>query len=629
MCDTYGAPGSKTVIDIEELDKKGFEMISKEFPKPSNEDIQKLAPLIKEILEQPVVLGDRELTALKRKHKFNGKRSFLFQVYLVLIESNGLEGISDEQDEILRKSLQIKAVKSWSGICNITIFTSPYPEYTNLSGEKVKQPFSCAYNCSYCPSQEGMPRSYLKLEPATLRAAKNSFDCVAQMHDRMSTLYLTGHGTLTKLEVNILGGTFTSYPNEYREEFVRDIYYAANTFWDSHKRSAFQPRGRLCLNEEKILNETAKCKVVQVVCELRPDSITPAELRFLRYLSITRIQMGIQHIDDHILKKINRQCPTAKTIKAIEDAKRIGMKIDGHFMPNLPFSSPEKDRKMLLDHLVGLKGIVRREIRNVRTWKEWICGKAAKEEHWEFYNLADENIQIDQMKIYPTAVTIHTEIEKWYKEGSYIPYDESHLVDMLLEFKAMVFPWIRLNRIMRDFFADNIYSKSGSNLNLRNDLKYTLKKEGKSCACIRCREAKLNKIDDGYIIVIRQYNASNGLELFISAESKDNNVLYGFVRLRLDDAKNKLFPELNNAALLREAHVYSTVTELGKKGNCQHQGIGTLLMKKAEEIAFGRGYYKMAVIAAVGSRGFYKKIGYELDQGEGEYMIKILKDQTS
>jgi histone acetyltransferase (RNA polymerase elongator complex component) len=175
---------------------------------------------------------------------------------------------------------------------------------------------------------------------------------------------------------------------------------------------------------------------------------------------------------------------------------------------------------------------------------------------------------------------------------------------------------------MRDFYADNIYSKSGSNLNMRSELHQILAKEGKSCACIRCREVKLNKITDDYIFVIRKYSASNGEEYFISAESKDNKILYGFVRLRLDDAQNKIFPELNGAALLREAHVYSTVTDIGKKGNVQHQGLGSQLMKKAERIAKEKGYKKMAVIAAIGSRGFYRKIGYTLDPGVGEYMIK-------
>jgi histone acetyltransferase (RNA polymerase elongator complex component) len=177
---------------------------------------------------------------------------------------------------------------------------------------------------------------------------------------------------------------------------------------------------------------------------------------------------------------------------------------------------------------------------------------------------------------------------------------------------------------MRDFYEVNIFSKSGSDLNIRNTLREILEKEGKRCDCIRCREVKSKSWDGSYIIVIRKYNASNGDEYFISAESADKQTLYGFVRLRLDDAKNKVFEELNGAALLREAHVYSTVANFNTTGNVQHKKLGTKLMKKAEEIALQKGYKKMAVIAAVGSRGFYTKIGYTLDAGIGEYMIKSL-----
>ena len=159
-------------------------------------------------------------------------------------------------------------------------------------------------------------------------------------------------------------------------------------------------------------------------------------------------------------------------------------------------------------------------------------------------------------------------------------------------------------------------------MNMRCELTDILKKEGGRCRCIRCLEAKSTTWDGVYILVIRKYNASNGEEYFISAENNDNTVLYGFARLRLDDAKDKIFPELNGAALLRELHCFSTVTYLGQQGNVQHKGLGTRLMKKAEDIAKTNGYKKLAVIASVGSRTFYERLGYILDNGVGEYMIK-------
>jgi histone acetyltransferase (RNA polymerase elongator complex component) len=447
-----------------------------------------------------------------------------------------------------------------------------------------------------------------------MRAAKHEFDCVGQIHNRMDTLYTIGNDVF-KLEVNVLGGTFTSYPNEYREEFVRDIYYAANTFWNS-------PRNRLSLQEEKNINETAKSRVVLIAVEIRPDSVTIDEIKFLRYLSITRIQMGIQHLDDEILKKLNRKCTTARTIQAIEMLRRHGFKIDAHIMFNLPFSSPEKDRKMAIDKFCGLKKPIKREIKK-ETWLEWLMGHK-KIEHWEYYDLKNPEIICDQYKLYPCAVLIHTEIEKWYKEGFYVPYDEHYLKDILLDFKRLVFPFIRINRIMRDFYETNIFSISGTNLQMRSELSDILKKDGGKCNCIRCREIKDKPWDGNYIIVIRKHFAGNGDEYFISAESKDYNTLYGFARLRLDDAKDKIFEELNGAALLRELHVYANVTEIGKKGIVQHRGLGSKLMKKAEEIAKEYKYIKMAVIASVGSRSFYQKIGYTLDPRSGEYMMKNL-----
>ena len=617
--DYYGAPGTKLDIDIEELDRKGQEFMKREFVKPNENDIIKYKAFIEEILNHTTSFTSLELNRLKRKYKYGGKNSFLFQVYLELLKLNS---VSNENEERLRKSLQIKAVKSHSGITNITVFTSPYPSYTDENGNIITQSFSCAYDCDFCPdtrnTKNPMPRSYVLLEPAVLRAAKNNFDCVDQMWDRMNTIYMIGN-FVEKLEVLVLGGTFSSYPRPYCIEFVRDIYYAANNFWTKDKTIP-----KLTLNEEKTINETAKCRVVLIGVELRPDSITADELKYLRYLSITRLQIGIQHTDNIILNINNRKCTTEKAIESIEMLKRHGFKIDIHLMPNLPGSTPDKDRKMLIDQFCGMKAPIKREYKNTRTWSEWLKSYRPKYEQWEYYNLSNPELSYDAVKAYPCAVLDHTKILESYKDGSYIPYDEKYLKDMLVEFQSLTFPWTRINRIMRDFYDDNIYSKSGSNMNMRNQLSDILKAEGRSCMCIREREAKTKEWNGEYIIVIRQYNASNGIEYFISAESKDCKTLYGFVRLRLDDARNKIFEELNGAALIREIHVLSMVAEFGKIGQIQHKGMGKLLMKRAEEIAKENSYKKIAVISAVGSRGFYYKIGYKLDPGPGEYMLKNL-----
>lgn len=594
-------------IDIEELEAKGQMMASRDFPKPTPADVEKYKPLVKYMLSLGRVLQPGELNALKKKHRCNHKNSFLFHVFQSLDIPT-----TPDQAEKFRRSLMIKACKSWSGITSITVFTSAYPEFTDATtGERKKQSFSCAYNCSFCPNQPGQPRSYILNEPGVLRANRNEFDCVRQIHDRMNSLYVIGHPDLGKLEVLVLGGTFASYPKPYREEFTRDIYYAANTFWDSGAL-----RERLSLDEEKWINKTAKSRVIGLTFETRGDTIDADEMRFLRRLGCTRIQMGIQHIDDAILDKNNRKCAHKTTVKAIELLKTNCWKIDGHFMPNLPFSTAEKDRDMLIDKFLGLRFPVP---------KRHVDASGA---HWEVFRLTNPELQVDQVKIYPTAVTVYTQIEEWYKQGIYKPYPEAEFESIMLDFKSLVFPWIRINRIIRDFFADAIFSESGSNLGMRNDLGALMATMGTRCPCIRCREVKNKDWDGKYDIVVRQYDASNGDEYFISAESPDRHTLYGFVRLRLDTPTynaDKVFPELQGAALIRELHVYSQLTNVGEKGrHVQHKGIGTRLMSKAEAIAAANKYGHVAVIAGIGAQTFYERIGYHLHEGPGEFMVKYL-----
>lgn len=586
-------------VDIEELGRKFKECMAHDFLHPREEDFISLKPLIDLILNSDHVLTNKEFLKVSHKFHFNGKKSFLFEVYLELLKRNI---VSNTNEDILKKTLQIKPCKSWSGITSITIFTSPHPEYTNEKGESVKQSFSCAYNCHYCPNQPGQPRSYIDLEPGVLRANRNKFDCVSQMWDRMKGLYLTGNGQLGKLEVLVLGGTLDSYPHPYIEEFCRDIYYAANTFWDVDKRS------RLSLSEEKHINQSVKSRVIGLTLETRPDMINPEQLKRYRCYGCTRIQLGIQHVDDDVLKKINRQCPTEKTVKAIEMLKRNGYKIDGHFMPNLPGTTPQKDRRMMLDYIIGLKQHIKRFTKdNIE---------------WEVYDLSHPEFALDQLKIYPCAITPWTEIEKWFKEGSFVQYPEEELIDILIEFKSMVFPWLRLNRIIRDIPTSCIISSSDSS-NMRQELQSIMTKEGKSCMCIRCREVKNRSWDGSYVIVVRQYNASNGTEYFVSCESKDNKILYGFVRLRLDDAQNKVFEELNGCAMIRELHVYGQLQNASDKkaGFVQHKGLGKTLMYQAEKIARDNGYKKISVIAGEGVKPYYERLEY---QPIGAFMIKSI-----
>ena len=231
----------------------------------------------------------------------------------------------------------------------------------------------------------------------------------------------------------------------------------------------------------------------------------------------------------------------------------------------------------------------------------------------------------DMIKIYPCVVNEHAELYNWWKSGKYKPYSEKQLHKLLINIKKITPEYVRITRLIRDIPEESILA-GNSITNLRQLLDDESKKEGWSCRCIRCREVGRHhpipqSIDD-LILKVRSYRASEGWEYFLSYESYDEKVLYAFLRLRIDDkSKNNFMPELKGAGLIRELHTYGKLTEIGKKGNVQHGGLGTRLLKKAEEICQKEGLNKMAIIAGVGVRKYYEKFGYKL---EGTYMTKII-----
>lgn len=510
--------------------------------------------------------------------------------------------LTPDEVQLCQERLCLKKGKSHSGVLVITIFTSGNPTYLNEMGETVTQRFSCKWNCYYCPNEPGQPRSYLKGEPGVLRANANDFDCYRQMRSRMTTLYDNGH-PIDKLEVLVLGGTWESYPELYQDQFIRDMYYAANTFWEN------TPRSRLSLEEERDLNRDASCKIIGLTLETRPDTINETQIIRARRLGCTRFQIGIQHLDDDVLKKINRKCTTDQTLKAIELLKDWGYKVDGHWMPNLPGSTPEKDHHMFIERLLKQSIPIQKRVSPI-----------PEIDDWQIYTMACPEVQLDQWKIYPCEVVPFTVIEKWYRKGEYHPYGEKEMTEILLETKEKMLPWIRLNRIIRDIPMDYIMA-SGDQPNMRQNLQIELKKRGHSCACIRCREVKLNKFPDKLIYRVREYNASNGTEYFISAEDPSEKVLCGFVRLRLPHNE-----EVKPIAWIRELHVYGKLqqtTSLHRDTDAsQHRGIGKKLMSLAEQIAQRDQRNQVKVIAGEGTKRYYEKLGYI--EGQYGYMIKQL-----
>jgi len=484
-----------------------------------------------------------------------------------------------EQAPGLESVLVKKKGKSHSGVLVITVLMGPGA-------------FSCPKDCHYCPDQPGIARSYLLKEPGVLRGFRNQWDPVLQFVDRASALENNGH-TVDKIEILILGGTFSFYPKDYCEEFIAALFYAANTYFDDVAPD--RPRRPMQSAADEIrLNEGAQCRIIGLTIETRPDYITEAELRRFRDLGVTRVQIGIQHLDDDVLRVVNRECPTSKTIIAIQRLLDAGFKVDAHWMPDLPGSSFDKD--------------------------------------WDMFKflLSDENtsFQVDQWKVYPTMTVPFTKIKEWHDQGLYKPYAEQEngaLMVKLVLFIMQQCPYrIRLNRVVRDIPTSYIVGGE-KRVNLRQLLEAEMKKKGIVCKDIRERECKGAPLERSEAsLFIDEFRASHGTEFYISIETSDRSQLYGHLRLRLrDDASGGIVPALHGAALIRELHTYGKLVSVAGAntgaGESQHAGIGSQLMETAERISRERGFTKTAVIAGVGVRRYYAKLGYAL---EDTYMVK-------
>lgn len=520
---------------------------------------------------------------IQRQYKYTLSNVDMIQMY------NTLQ-IDDTQ---FKKLITKKKCKSDSGVLVITVLTSAHPEYIDDDGSKKVAKFSCKHDCAYCPNEpahEGnnwvaQPRSYLFSEPAVLRANDNDFDAIKQVNARLSALINMGH-IADKLEIIVLGGTWSEYPRHYQDRFITELYYAVNTYNTGQK----EKREMLSLENEITLNENADIHIIGLTLETRPDTITLEEIKNFRRYNCTRVQLGVQHTHNDVLKNINRGHNIECVYSAIKLLKNNCYKVDIHIMPNLPGSSYEKDKDMLNAILY------------------------------------DDRLQVDQYKIYPCAIVPWTKIQKWYEEGSYIPYEDILLFDLIKDFKQKVQKYKRLNRIIRDIPSHYIsagYSKHY--VNLRQLLQDDMRKNNWKCKCIRCREIKGIEIDIHNVIFnVTKYNSSDGYEYHISADSNcSQDYLIGFLRLRINLNYNDVLPILYDCALIRELHVYSNLNRVGSnlQHTMQHRGIGKQLVRKAEEIAHNLGFKKIAIISGTGVRNYYRKQGYHLEE---TYMLKYL-----
>jgi ELP3 family radical SAM enzyme/protein acetyltransferase len=519
---------------------------------------------------------DRFKKGIQKKYKYTISNAEFIRIYKYLQLDN----------QQLRNLITKKKCKSNSGVLVITVLTSAHPEYIGEDGEVRKARFSCKHDCAYCPNEpahEGnnwvaQPRSYLYSEPAVLRANANDFDPIKQTNSRISSLIHMGH-IPDKLEIIVLGGTWCEYPRDYQDRFITDLYYAANVYFDGHKRP------KKTLEEEIEINETATIHIIGLTLETRPDTITIEEIANFRRYNCTRIQLGVQHTNNAILKRIMRGHTIERAYEAIKLLKNNCYKVDIHIMPNLPGASYEIDKAMLEEVLY------------------------------------DERIQVDQYKIYPTAIVPYTRIKRWFDEGKYVPYDDLRLYELIKEFKKKVQRYKRLNRIIRDIpghYIEGGYSTKF--VNMRQLLQDDMRSNKWGCECIRCREVKGNCVAlDTIQFNCETYRASGGDEYHLSFDTE--KYLIGFLRLRLPGEAMEVLPCIRGCALIRELHVYSNLNNVGNniEGSLQHRGFGKQLVAKAEEIAKQNGYLKIAIISGTGVRGYYKKLGYQLID---TYMIK-------
>jgi elongator complex protein 3 len=417
-----------------------------------------------------------------------------------------------------------------------------------------------------------MPKSYLPDEPGAARALENEFDPFRQTASRLEALEAIGHPT-DKVELLILGGTWSAYPRSYQAWFVQRCLDAMNGFDSADLRQA------------QSANERALHRNVGLVIETRPDHVTDSEVVRLRALGVTKVQLGAQSLDDDILLR-NRRGHTVEDLRrAMRRLRRAGFKLVLHWMPNLLGATIASDR---LDFS--------------RLW-------------------SDTSLRPDELKIYPCQLLENAELYEVWRGGGYTPYTTQELIGLLADVKPAIPEYCRVNRVIRDIPSTHVV-EGNRRTSLRQDAQAELRRRGMACRCIRCREVRQRQIDPGQLELHRmEYQAGEGDEEFLSLATPEDG-LAAYARLSLPSGAAPL-PELRGAALLRELHVVGPSLEFGHDlaGAAQHAGLGARLLAEAEADAKQNGFARLAVISALGTRNYYRRQGYSL---EGTYMVRDL-----
>ncbi len=559
-------------------------------------------------------VAEKGLRQLRKKHSQSVPHDLLIRVYRA---DAGSYGLPPETPQNLKK-LRLKPMRSQSGIQSVAVLTKPFP---------------CPGQCIFCPNDVRMPKSYIASEPGAQRAERNSFDPYLQTYNRLQALYNMGHDP-SKIELIILGGTWSDYPEPYqiwfiaecfralndfgsgvdqRDEILRAIEKTAHTVHRSQNRVInsdeiaidgrkfgnnenynqviakhyFLPE-RLMKSEEiarpettsweeleslQRENERAQVRCVGLTVETRPDNISPQEVMRIRRLGATKTQIGFQSLNDTVLELNKRGHDVAATRRAVALLRQAGFKIHAHWMPNLYGSSPEMDR----------------------------------EEYGTLFS--DPDFKPDELKIYPCALIPSAELMQYHERGEWHSYSEETLNDLLAYCLTHTPEWARLTRVVRDIPSTETVN-TNIKTNQRQLVQDTLKAQNAVLHDIRAREIKRDQPVDPISLKTTVYDTQVSTEHFIQFVDANNRIL-GFCRLSLPTTEN-IYPELQDSALIRELHVYGITEKVGESGSsqAQHLGLGKQLLAKAEDIALNHSFNSIAVISAIGTREYYRRRGY-------------------
>lgn len=471
----------------------------------------------------------------------------------------------DELAVLLNAVVPKKPVKTMSGVSVITV---------------VAPIFSCPHGkCIYCPGGKpfGTPQSYTGEEVVVKTAASYNYDPRKQVEFSVQKLRKMGHH-VDKVELVIIGGTFTATPEEFQRQIIKECLDGLHGITTNSLEEALE------------ISEKSPIHVSGITIETKPDWAKKEVASKLVEFGVTRVEVGVQALEDEILSFVNRGHTVHDVVEATADLKDMAFKVCYHIMPNLPGSSPSKDLEMFTKMF------------------------------------EDERFRPDQLKIYPTLVLPGTGLETLWRRGLYKPYPDDELVKMLAEFMRRVPPYVRVTRIQREIPLKTALD----GLHIPNLRQVVEKAVGNSCRCIRCREhGHVNREVHPETAVVKRirYHSSNGVDYFVSVEDEVSDALLGFVRVRIPS--RTLRPELVDAGLVRELHVYGAMKMVGMppdEKTSQHRGFGRALMNEAERIIFEEhGLERVVVISGVGVRNYYRKLGYRL---LGPYMVKDRGEQN-